>query len=503
MPTFQRPGVFVNEVLTSINSQAGATADTAAAFMGASSRGPVVPTRVSSWSDYSSRFGDFSNSAYLAQAVFSFFQNGGKSAWVTRVVGTGSVSATRTYADSQGVPVNVLTVTAANAGAWGNSINIEITTGSAAGRFNLQVYYGGTALTNVVESFNDLSMATTDARYAPSVINGASLYITVIDVTTTNAGNAPANVAVGSGSSPLAGGNDGAAPGATDYNTALALLGNIGGSVVLNLPGVTDTTTLGNAITFAQNQGNVFVVIDPPANQTSAQAISYAAGLSATSYAAVYYPWIVINDPTKFTPGTTKAVPPGGAVVGQFVSSDAAVGPHKTPAGVNSRLAGAIDLQTALYPADYDSLNSASAPVNAIKPIPGYGICVFGGRTLKSGYSDKYISIRRSLIYIEQSVKDLTRYAIFQPNDGALWASLQSDVESFLHQFYNRGGLRGKSPSEAYYVKCDSTNNTLATIQNGIVNIELGVALQYPAEFIVIRVGQYEGGTTVTNTLAA
>jgi phage tail sheath protein FI len=148
--------------------------------------------------------------------------------------------------------------------------------------------------------------------------------------------------------------------------------------------------------------------------------------------------------------------------------------------------------------AELDSLNSAVAPVNAIRFIPGSGIVVMGARTLKAGLIDKYIPVRRTLVYLRKSLTDLTEFAIFEPNDATLWRRITNTVSAFLTDFWSQGGLRGTLPSEAFFVKCDSETNPLAKVDNGEVNLEVGVALQRPAEFVIIKIGQYDGGTTVT-----
>ena len=121
-----------------------------------------------------------------------------------------------------------------------------------------------------------------------------------------------------------------------------------------------------------------------------------------------------------------------------------------------------------------------------------------GARTLKPGYIDRYVPVRRTLIYLEKSLTDLTAFALFEPNDQRLWRRLNATVSSFLTNFWSQGGLSGNTPADAFFVKVDSTNNTQTTIDNGEVHIEVGVALQRPAEFVVIKIGQFDGGTTVT-----
>lgn len=495
MATLQRPGVFINEVLTGAVAANSPTGDTVAAFVGSALRGPTVPTLVVSWADFVSKFGDFTYSTNLATAVWLFFANGGGQCWVTRVIHSDAVVATRIFQDI--VPANTLSISAVNAGAWGNSINIDVVAGFTTGRFNITVYLGGTTAAFVVEQWNDLSNNPTDPRYVQAVVNGNSLYITTATIGTTF--TAPSAVA----GQPLATGADGTAAADADFTASVNLLASVTSPMVLNLPGESAASRIiavqgSNPVT----NGACFLVVDPPQGQTVAQVLSWAATLTVTSTTAAYYPWIVVNDPSKFTVNTTKTVPPGGAVMGQFMQADTTKGPFQTPAGVNSRLVGAIDLEIALQPSDYDTLNNTVPPVNAIKPVPGYGICIFGGRTLKAGMPDRYISVRRSLIYLETMLKNLTQFAVFAPNDERLWATLSSVTTDFLSGYYQKGGLRGATSSEAFYVVCDSTNNTSASVANGQVNVEIGVALEYPAEFIVIRVGQFDGGTTVTNSLA-
>jgi phage tail sheath protein FI len=169
----------------------------------------------------------------------------------------------------------------------------------------------------------------------------------------------------------------------------------------------------------------------------------------------------------------------------------------KAPAGLQARLAGVVSVPV-LTNADLDSLNSSAAPVNAIKFVSGSGIVVMGSKTLKPGYVDKYVPVRRTLIYLRKALTDLTEFAIFEPNDPALWRRIDSTVSSFLTQFWAQGGLAGTTPASAFFVKVDTTNNPQASIDNGQVNIEVGVALQRPAEFVIIKIGQFDGGTTVT-----
>jgi phage tail sheath protein FI len=133
----------------------------------------------------------------------------------------------------------------------------------------------------------------------------------------------------------------------------------------------------------------------------------------------------------------------------------------------------------------------ATSPVNPIRQIPGAGISVMGARTLKQdGTANKYVNMRRSLIYLNKALSDATEFAMFENNDERLWSRINTRIISILNDYRNQGGLRGANPAEAFFVKCDAENNTADLIAQGQVNIEVGVALQYPAEYVVITLSQ-------------
>ena len=499
MPSFLRPGVYVQETLNPIQPVVGPSSTSVGAFFGANDRGPTTPTLITSWSQYVTKFGSWNTTAdnNLPLAAYMFFANGGNAAYFTRVTGAGAVAATRTLNDRAGTPLATLKVTALNFGTWGNNINITVSNSTTTGYFNLVVYYGGSTEAYIVEQWTDITMVATDARYAPKVINNNSAYIVVADQLSATA--APNNNPAVVTNQALSTGTNGSAITGSDIVSALTKLDTIEQSLVLNIPGYQDATTVNGAISYAAARGDVFVVIDGK-DDTVANQLSIAATYTASSQAAVYYPQLTIADPTVTVgspTGATLTVGAGPAVVGLYAATDALRGVFKAPAGIQARLAGVVSVPS-LSNADLDSLNSAAAPINAIKYVPGSGIVVYGARTLKAGYVDRYVPVRRTLIYLQKSLKDLTRFAVFEPNDQRLWTQLDATISSFLTAFWSQGGLFGATPSAAYFVKVDAENNTQASIDNGIVNIQVGVALQRPAEFVVINIGQYSGGTTVT-----
>ena len=504
MTTYARPGVYVQETLNPIQPIAGASANTVAALIGAADRGPTTPTLVTSWSQYVNLFGSWNTNASnaLPLGAYMYFANGGNQAYILRVPGATAAAATRSFNDTAGTPQPTLRLNAKNVGSWGNTLNVSITASTVTGYFNIIVYLGGNTAGYIVEQWTDVTMNSADSRYAVTVINNNSTYLTATDLASTT--TAPANNPAIVSNQSLSTGSDGSAvTGSTIVSYAFGSpspFDTITQSLLINIPSYTDATTVNAAISYASStRTDGFVVVDG-INDTAANQLTLAASYTATSQAAVYYPQVTIADPTVTVgapAGATKTLGAGAAVAGLYALTDASRGVFKAPAGLQSRLAGVVSVP-ALSNADLDSLNSAAAPVNAIRYIPGSGIVVFGARTLKPGYVDKYVPVRRSLIYIEKSLTDLTRFAIFEPNDYRLWARLNAACSTFLTTFWSQGGLSGASPSAAFFVKCDGTNNPQSSIDNGYVNIQVGVALQRPAEFVIINIGQYNGGTTVT-----
>jgi phage tail sheath protein FI len=506
--SFQRPGVYVQETLNPVQSVVGPNSDSYGAFIGPNDRGPVsTPTLVTSWSQYVTLFGQWNTTASndLPIAVYMFFANGGSACYVVRVTSGSPVAALRNLNDRAGTPLATLRLSAKNVGTWGNELNVSVSDSTTTGLFDITIYEGGSTSAEIVERFTDLSMVSTNTRYAPNVINNSSNYVVALDLASATTGTNK-NPAVVTNQSLSTGANGNAVTSIATYTAFDTVLQ----SLILNVPGFTDATTVNAAIAYATSRGDVFVVIDSAVSSgvdlplgapaTSSTQLNLTASYTASSQAAVYYPRLYIADPTLgagAATGQTRLVGAGGAVVGLYAATDASRGVFKAPAGLQARLAGAVSV-IKLTNAELDIANSSAAPVNAIKFVPGTGIVVMGSRTLKAGYVDKYVPVRRTLIYLRKAATDLTEFALFEPNDQFLWRRITTTLGSFLTNFWSQGGLYGASPAQAFYVRCDATINPQGLIDNGELHIEIGVALQRPAEFVVIKIGQFNGNTTVT-----
>lgn len=226
-------------------------------------------------------------------------------------------------------------------------------------------------------------------------------------------------------------------------------------------------------------------------------------GTASGANAAIYYPWLAIPDTSKSVPGVTKNVAPGGAILGVYQDTDASRGVFKSPAGYAATINVAVDLEydaagkpRRLTNEQLDTLNTATYPVNPVRVAPGAGIVVMGARTLNNVSPNRYINMRRSMIYIKKQIELRSQFAVFENNDEYLWRQLRSSLSNFLNMYWQQGGLRGTTPEQAFYVKCDGTTTGDSDIANGQVNIQVGVALEYPAEFVVINIGQLTGSAT-------
>jgi phage tail sheath protein FI len=480
-----RPGVYVSEAPLSRVIANPNSSETLGGFMGTALRGPTTPELVTSWSDFVSKFGTFSGTTTLPYALYQYFNNGGGDAYVARVLASDAVAATKVWNSR-------LAFTAITKGAWGNAVSVEITLNADPSTFTLAIKEVQRGVTVTVEQFRDLSMVRTNARYILSIVNSLTIgsqYVTVTD-TLANDANLTPSAAV-----TLTGGSDGvAAITAGDYGTSLDKFDPIDANFVFNAPGLADATSLVTKVASGR-QDSIFVC-DTAENQA---ATMVGATLPSSSYAAVYYPWIWIADPSPdAVRGGIKKVPPGASVAGMIVRTDTSRGVFKAPAGVAATLAGAVASETRLTNAELDTL--AGMNINVTRPVPGSGIAAMGARTRAFGTVDQYVSVRRTINYVKKRAADVSRFALFEPNTPPLWEQLRVANGAFLSELWQIGGLAGLDFSQAFYVKCDGENNTSASIAAGEVHIEIGIAPAFPAEFVVIRVGQFESDASVVVT---
>jgi phage tail sheath protein FI len=240
--------------------------------------------------------------------------------------------------------------------------------------------------------------------------------------------------------------------------------------------------------------GDRMAILDPPPGFVPQQVKEWRTDIANydSKYAALYYPWIEVFDPLT---GRNRAMPPGGHMAGIWARNDDTRGVHKAPA--NEVVRGAVGLATQVTKGEHDLLNPAG--INCIRSFPGRGIRVWGARTLSSEAEWRYLNVRRLFNYLEESILNGTQWVVFEPNDDALWARIRRTISAFLVNEWRKGALFGLTPDEAFYVKCDRETNPAEGIDAGQVVCEVGVAPVKPAEFVIFKLAQFSGGTSLVN----
>ena len=558
MPDYLHPGVYVQEApATSLPIEGVSTAT--AAFIGVADKGPVPgtllatgrmaqPVLVTSFTQYTRIFGGFRQDSFLTYAVQAFFQNGGQSLYVVRVV-PAVVSPPSVLAASatgviggRGAPTTI-NFSALNPGQWGNNIWVQLvpsSDGNTNDNFKLLVMYGATqaqAQANIVESYdivtyqgspNLLPGAPFPATYLRSVVNNRSEYIALTSDFTATPGNI-SSVVTTSGINQLSGGTDGttsavnfvgaAATDNTLTGTGLYALDKITNVNLVAIPGQGDPATVNQGVQYCKMRrlqdcffiGDVGSIQDAtvttnvslarldsttPTISKIGDARNFATSgfggvaldRSSGDYGAVYFPWIYASDPIGSGRNPRILLPPSGFVAGIYARIDNSRGVFKAPAGVEAGVSGALAAYVPISDVEQDQLNPVM--VNAIRTTAGSGLVVWGARTFSSDSSWRYVPVRRMAIFLRVSIYNGIQWAVFQPNDEALWSSLRLNIRAFMLTQFRAGAFQGSTPDGAFFVKCDSSTTTQTDIDNGVVNILVGFAPLKPAEFVVLKLSQ-------------
>lgn len=255
---------------------------------------------------------------------------------------------------------------------------------------------------------------------------------------------------------------------------------------IIAVPGVTDPNVQLSLTAHCENLASRFAVLDVPKDRRKVQDIVDHRNIFDTTYAALYHPWLIVFDPLD---KRNIAIPPSGSVMGIYARSDNTRGVHKAPANEVVRACVGLDVQ--FNKGEQDILNPKG--VNLIRAFPGTGIRVWGARTATGDGSWKYINVRRLFIFIEETIKANTNWAVFEPNDEVLWVRVQRTIEVFLTNLWRNGSLAGSSPDEAFFVNIGHSTMSQDDIDNGRLICIIGVAPVKPAEFVIFRIAQKTG----------
>jgi hypothetical protein len=495
-----------------------------AGFAGITMRGPLfTPVRIESWRQFVSVFGDFISQGYLAYAVYGFFANGGRTCWISRVANPSSAQyARREFGE--------LAVQASSRGSWGARIHVEPQlSGDEVAALTVR-YPDGTeeflrAPFETDESQADnligLPQSSLDVRDAVQSL------VTVSHVAIPTRLPEPAF---------LAGGSDGLSDlGPEHFEDAFECLGNISEIGVVAAPDLmpklpiipkfkgppancclcegvppkppevntefpsvfTDDQIKDLQVSLAARAQALryrIAILDTGGERANPlQAQLWRRSLPGSKFAALYYPWILVDDPLRLT-GLVRFVPPSGHIAGIYARSDQRKGVHKPP--MNEVLEAVSDVGFSIEDEDHGVLNDDH--VNAVRIMPGRGVRVLGTRTL--WFEDilwRYINVRRLVSMIERALEESLTWTVFEPNNLQLWSEIDRVVRSFLETLFRLGMLDGATSEDAYYVRCDDTTNPPSETDLGRVICEIGVRPPYPAEFVVVTLGITKDGIQV------
>ena len=493
---YATPGVYVEQVDkgtkpieaagTSIAAFIGITADASMDTQEGKVSVLGKATLVTNWTQFTHIFGDIVSGAYLPDAVYGYFNNGGGACYVTSIKALNKDEGKLTTA-SVVIPAasgkgNGLTVTANVPGDAGNSLAVIIKGDEES--FTMSV--GGETFANLIMKKGEGYVG--DAQFSA--------------VTISNIGN----VVPADGTYHLSGGGSPPLTAAEFIGDAAERTGINGLEAFRNISLITCPDIFYGydgseeakkrikqiqtaMIAHCENMQYRFALLDTPPGLNAQQAREWREYINFdTSYAALYYPWIEIADLSD-GPQNSKFVPPGGHVVGIYNRTDAVRGVHKAPA--NEVILGATDVELEVTKGEQDTLNPIG--VNCIRSFPGRGIRVWGARTLSSDGSWRYINVRRLFNMVGESLDVGLQWVVFEPNDRDLWGRVRRDITAFLKVVWRSGALFGSTPEAAFYVKCDDELNPHEIRDLGQLIIEVGMAPVKPAEFVILRLSQWVG----------
>lgn len=538
--TLTFPGVYVDEVPSGGARPIAAVPTSIAAFVGPVPQGPSDVNHITSLDDFERLYGRIDKDNPLGVAAYQFYLHGGSEAKIARVLASDATSATITLSTppppavppAQPAPLpDVPVLEASSAGAWGNALRVRVdyTADDFDPREDASKLYNLTIsdpLGKRSERFTSISIADASKRKIADALAGSKL------VNVKAAGTArpaespkpekegqdpfaddakPAGVAAGADPPkmwyPASGGGDGT-PAKLDYQTPYSLLQNLPDlfNILCVLPAAHGTVIEGTPLSDAAKlclTRRAFLLVDPPTNWDSvpkavAGVLSHALiGTEFAKSAAIYFPRLTIFDPTPAGVGEIKNVAPCGAMAGIFARTDAQRGVWKAPAGTAAGFAGVSSFSLGMTDLENGRLNPLG--VNCLRAFPGLGRLSWGTRTMAGADTQlddpswRYVPIRRLALFIEESLYQGTKWVVFEPNDEPLWSSIRLSVGSFMNRLFRQGAFQGRTPKEAYLVKCDSENNPQADIDRGIVNILVGFAPLKPAEFVLLHIQQLPG----------
>lgn len=517
-PTY--PGVYIEEIPSGVRTITG-VATSITAFVGRALRGPTDvdgPVVINSYGDFERIFGGLWVKSSLSYAVRDFFLNGGSQAIIVRLTNSAASAAAIDLPTGGVAPDDKMSFLAANKGEWGNNLSatVDYKTKDVANNklFNVSFFETDPITLQVVnsEKYLNVSIDANDPRYLPRVLQDGSA---LIRVKKDNAGAWIVPNVRPSEATTKATANSGANGGTlieADFNGAgkeaakqgMFALEKADLFNLLCIPpyldsGNVDPDLVGKATSYCEKR-RAMILVDPPSEWDTVPEVigdgtttGIASIGTSSKNAAFFFPRL--KQPNPLHDNQIEEFVPCGAVAGIFARTDTQRGVWKAPAGLDATLVGVPQLAVSLTDAENGQLNPLG--VNCLRAMPAAGRVVWGSRTLQGNdrlaSEWKYLPVRRTALFIEESLYRGTQWVVFEPNDEPLWAQIRLNVGAFMHNLFRQGAFQGTTPKDAYFVKCDKESTTQNDINLGIVNIVVGFAPLKPAEFVIIKLQQMAG----------
>ena len=516
-PTY--PGVYIEELPSGVRTITGVPTSVAA-FVGVAPRGPVDDAIViTSFADYERQFGTLSADSLMSYSVFQYYQNGGSMAVIVRLKGKNSANALLDLGHD-------VKLEAKYAGDYGSNLHARTDQDDIKDKtdaYNLTIR---DISTGQQERYPSISIKNVPARMLDKLIESSQLVMlkagskldALPDMSeAVTDGSDPFLPPKGGGGGGGGGGDakrfvegtggkndtfEDASYGTSDAKTGLYALLKADIFNLLVLPQLSSTADISGgivskALTLCADR-RAMLIVDPSKDWDTlkeatdgAKADTWIGGNESAKNAAFYFPRIKAFD----RDGRIQEYAPAGAIAGVYARTDVQRGVWKAPAGTDSTLNGVVGLTVALTDLENGQLNPLG--VNCLRSFPIIGRVVWGARTLRGAdlLADqwKYVPVRRSALFIEESLYRGTKWVVFEPNDEPLWSQIRLNVGAFMNNLFRQGAFQGKSPKDAYFVKCDKESTTQNDINLGIVNIIVGFAPLKPAEFVIIKIEQMAG----------
>ena len=382
-------------------------------------------------------------------------------------------------------------------GAAGKEITVK------SKEFSLTVGQG----TTPAKTYDNLAMDPLHPRYFATVINSDPTgLINASPIEPPNTSTPPTNIpdviTAGNAKSLTGGSADNPTTlQAQHFKAALDVSDGVDDINLICIPDRQDADVQMAIVAHCENMQDRFGILDSKRGAPQSGTGSVAEQIRSVEgnnggYAALYYPWISVAPASGSIP---LLVPPCGHVAGVYARTDQRRGVFKAPAGIEAGVNGALGVDQVLTDVEQGELNKIG--VNVIRVFrPGDAPVVWGARTTatEKNPSWQYVNIRRLFLFLEESIQDGIAWALFEPNIQPLWKKLKRTIGAFLLEQWRAGALFGEKPERAFYVRIDEELNPDSEREKGRLYIEIGIRPAYPAEFIVVRIGIWDGGSDVS-----